>query len=478
MVAIMNRKKIFLNASYLFVGNVLSRFVSAIATIFVARYLGAEDYGLLGVALALAAITSYFSDLGLTHTLIREATKPNADIRVLISSFFRIRLILGGIITLLSLIFIRMLYVDEYFRFVLYWVVIPSIWGAVLQSVGIVFFQVIQQMQYMALIRVITGFITAGALFLGIFCKWPLTYLAPVYGLSSIFGGCIGFLMVIFRLGSLQGWNPLILKGMVSFTIGSFIIILLPQISPLLLERVTDLKQVGYFVAAYRIPSVLYLVPGTVASAFYPVLFEYGNRQLKEEHYKLVKLELKVMSTLGITMALPFFVYPEWWVQILFGSEWLEATPIFQLLSLIVILQSLNYPLADALTTRGWQKYRTLILTIALLMSGILYLFAGERWGAFGGAVAAIAVECILLLGFSMVFPKGWRALFTGTWRNIFVFIIVLLIMTSAESFHVHPIFIVIFSPLLFIFTIILVDRSLRINLFSQWKHIKRHIRI
>lgn len=55
MVEIMNRK-IFLNASYLFVSNVLVRFVSALATIIVARYLGAEEYGLLGVAIAIAAV--------------------------------------------------------------------------------------------------------------------------------------------------------------------------------------------------------------------------------------------------------------------------------------------------------------------------------------------------------------------------------------------------------------------------------------
>lgn len=166
-------------------------------------------------------------------------------------------------------------------------------------------------MQYTALIRVFSGLITAGTLFLGLFFHWPLTYLAPVYGLSSILGGCISFLMVIVRLGWLRGWNPSILKGIVSFTIGGFIVMFLPQLGPLLLERVTDLEQVGYFVAAYRIPSVLYQVPGIVAASFYPVLFEYGNRLQLDEHFKLVKLELKVMSALGVLIVLPFIAYPD-----------------------------------------------------------------------------------------------------------------------------------------------------------------------
>lgn len=425
MVEIMNRKKIFLNASYLFVGNVLVRLVSALAAILVARYLGVEDYGLLGVALAFATVVGYFTDLGLTHTLIREATRPKAVINTLMSSFFRARLTLAGFVTIFSLIIIRQLYSDEYFRYVLYWVVIPTIWGAALQGVGAAYFQVIQQMQYTALIRVLSGLITAGTLFVGILFHWPLTYLAPVYGLSSILGGCISFLMVISRLGWLRGWSPAILKGIVSFTIGGFIVMLLPQLGPLLLERVTDLKQVGYFVAAYRIPSLLYQVPGTVAAAFYPVLYEYGNRKLIDEHHKLIKVELKIMSALGISMALPFFVFPEWWIGILFGSEWLEAAPVLQLLSVIVMLQSVNYPLADALTTWGWQKYRTLVLTIAFITSVILYLVFGAHWGALGGAIAAIILECILLIGFATFAESGWSLLIKSIWRNLIVLVLV-----------------------------------------------------
>lgn len=473
MVAIMYRKKIFLNALYLFVGNVLVRFVSALATILVAQHLGAEEYGLLGVAIAIATVAGYFTDLGLTHTLIREATKPKADIKELMSSFIRIRFVLAGFITIFSLFLIQHLYSDSYFRYVIYWVVVPTIWGAALQGVGAVYFQVIQQMQYTALIRAFSGFITAGTLFLGIFFYWPLTYLAPVYGLSSILGGCVSLLLVLSRLGWLRGWNPYILKGLGSFTVGSFIVMLLPQLGPLLLERVTDLKQVGYFVAAYRIPSVLYQVPGTIAAAFYPVLFEYGNRRLYEEHHKLVKLELKVMSMIGVAMALPFLTYPEWWIGLLFGKEWMEAAPVFQLLAVIVILQSVNYPLADALTTLGWQKYRTIVLTIALVTSVFLYLVAGARWGAMGGAIVAIAIECILLIGFITFVPSGCYLLFTGTWRNVVVLFFVLGFVCYLKRYDIYSMLTMILIDFLYVSVLILLDRFLRVYLIRQLSRIR-----
>lgn len=469
----MNRRKIFLNAIYLFASNVFVRFISALAAILVARYLGAHDYGLLGVALTFAAVAGYFTDMGLTHTLIREATKPEANIKELMSSFFRTRLMLAGIITILSIVLIRQLYADEYLRYVLYWVVLPTIWGAALQGVGAVYFQIIQQMQYTALIRGFSGIITAGALFLGIIFQWPLDHLAPIYGISSIIGGCISFLMAISRLGWLEGWNPSILKGLVSFTIGGFIVMLLPQLGPLLLERVTDLKQVGYFVAAYRIPSVLYQVPGTIAAAFYPVLFEYGNRKMKKEHDKLVKLELKVMSALGVMMALPFFIYPEWWIYLLFGREWVEAVPVLWMLSIVVILQSMNYPLADALTTWGWQKYRTRVLMIALIIGALLYLAAGMRWGALGGAIAAIVAECVLIMGFATFAPSGWRLLFVGTWRNLIVLFLVFGFAIFIKRYYPYPLLNMTLIGLFYIGVLLIIDRSLRTYLMGQLSHLR-----
>jgi O-antigen/teichoic acid export membrane protein len=482
MVEIMKRRTIFLNAAYLLTSNVLVKLISAFATILVARYLGAHDYGLLGLALAFAGVTGYFTDMGLTHTLFREATKPEANIQELTSSFFRSRLILAAIITLLSIVLIRQLYENGHSRYVLYWVVLPTIWGAAFQGVGVVYFQVIQKMQYTALIQGISGIITVGALFLGIIFHWPLDYLAPIYGFSSLIGGFMSFLIVISRLGWLIGWNPLILKGLASFTIGGFIVTLLPQIGPLLLERVTDLKQVGYFVAAYRIPSMLYQVPGTIAAAFYPVLFEYGNRQLKDEHEKLIVLELKVMSALGVMMALPFFMYPEWWVYLFFGSEWLKAVPVLHLLSVIVIMQSMNYPLADALTTWGWQKYRTCVLILALITGGCMYLAAGVRWGAFGGAIAAIAVEVVLLMGFATFAPSGWRLLFTGTWRNLVVLFLVAGFTLIIKRYYQNPLFNMILFELFYVIVLVIIDRSPRsfvmwqLRLIRSKKGVKRPI--
>ncbi len=65
-------------------------------------------------ALAVSAVICYFTDAGLTHTFMREGTRSDANISVLISSYLRIRLILAIVISVLFAIFAQFFYPDAY----------------------------------------------------------------------------------------------------------------------------------------------------------------------------------------------------------------------------------------------------------------------------------------------------------------------------------------------------------------------------
>ncbi|MDD1369018.1 oligosaccharide flippase family protein, partial [Bacillus sp. MHSD17] len=282
----MKTNKILKNASYLFVGNITVRFVLAIATIFFARYVSPSDYGMFTTALAVSAVICYFTDAGLTHTFMREGTRSGANISVLISSYLRIRLILAIVISVLFAIFAQFFYPDAYLRAMVYWVVLPTMFGATLQGVGMAYFQVTERMQFTAIISVLQGITAAAALLLGMSFQWSLMMVAAMYGVSSLVTGVIAFIMTIRYTKVHKGWDKGILDQLLIFTINGIIIMLLPQLGPIILEKVSTYKQVGFFGAASKIPAVLYQIPGVIAAAFYPRLFAFGNEKNIEEHRK------------------------------------------------------------------------------------------------------------------------------------------------------------------------------------------------
>ena len=99
------------------------------------------------------------------------------------------------------------------------------------------YFQVTERMQFTAIISVLQGVTAAAALMLGMSFKWSLMMVAAMYGISSLVTGLIAFLMVLRHTKVHKGWDKGILDQLLIFTINGIIIMLLPQLGPIILEK-------------------------------------------------------------------------------------------------------------------------------------------------------------------------------------------------------------------------------------------------
>lgn len=70
---------------------------------------------------------------------------------------------------------------------------------------------------------------------------------AAMYGISSLVTGVIAFIMTIRYTTIHKGWNKGILDQLLIFTVNGVIIMLLPQLGPIILEKVSTKAQVGFF---------------------------------------------------------------------------------------------------------------------------------------------------------------------------------------------------------------------------------------
>ncbi|MBU8686463.1 flippase [Priestia megaterium] len=459
----MNIMKIIKNASYLFAGNIGVRLITAISTILLARYIGPKEYGVFSIAIALATITGYFTDAGLSNTFMREVTKKSAVLSELISSYLRVRIVFGVFASIVAYIFITLSYDDPYLVTIVNWIVYPTIIGMTFMGVGISFFQAKEKMGLSSLITVVQGIGSASALFLGMAFDWSLTIVSKVYGSSFIVAGIFAICLVLKYSPIHKGWNKSLLNQLFVFTVNGIIIMMLPQLGPIILEKVSTLTAVGYFSTAYKIPAVLYQIPGVIATAFYPRLFSYGNELDYVNHRGLSNIELKLMSFIGIGISIPFIVNPEFWIVTLLGEEWKRASDALAILSFMVILQSINYPLADYLTTRGQQSKRTLVMTIGLVVSITSYVLLGKNFGLMGGAFSAILTEITLLLGYSLFIKNSLSFLLKGIKYNIISFGVSFVLYQFLPSSY--PIVFIIAVSLFYGLMVLLLDREIFNNL-------------
>jgi O-antigen/teichoic acid export membrane protein len=280
--------------------------------------------------------------------------------------------------------------------------------GMAIQNISITYFQLEERMHVVGLIRVVSAIFQIILVLLGMAFSWSLPFISLAYGVPYLIGGFYGLMMLKKELK----WNRNfsfhrnLLKGLGPFIISGLIMLLLPQLGPLILEKTVSFHELGIFSVAFRIPSALYQIPGIIAGAFYPLLFKYYNTNLLTEHLKLNILQLKVMSLLGMLITIVLYHMSNPIIVLLLGEKWISVELPLKILSLLLIFQSISFPLADGLTSKGLQTRRTIIQTLAVIVGGFLYYFLSLQFNIQGAVYAAIIIEIFSLFGFWALNPS------------------------------------------------------------------------
>jgi O-antigen/teichoic acid export membrane protein len=399
------------NIIHLFYSTALSSVLNAAALIVLAYYLQSYYYGMFSVVLAFAMIMGYFTDAGLSDIVLREGSKKEVNTSILISSYVKMRMGLLVVTFLCGFLIIHLSNAGQ--REIIqtsYFLIIPMVTGIALQSIGTTYFQLIEKMQFYGLIRIISSVFLVVTLTIGMILHLNPLIICTLYGLSYFAAGIFGVYLVSKNINiRLKGpFHKGLLQNLGSFTLGGLIFVMLPQLGPLVLEKTITLKEVGLFAVAYRIPQALQQIPFIVAGAYYPVLFRSYNNNLLQDHLKYNIELIKIISLVGMAMTIPFYYMSESIIQLLFGEKWIQAAFPLKILSVMLILQAINIALADGLTSRALQSYRTGVQLIAVFFGVFLYMFFSKSYGVSGAAVAGVMIEVISLLGFWLCIPNRW----------------------------------------------------------------------
>ena len=194
--------------------------------------------------------------------------------------------------------------------------------------------------------------------------------------------GLISFIMVTRYTTIHKGWDKQITNQLLVFTINGIIIMLLP-LRTYHTRKVTTYDNIAFLVQQQN---TIRFVPNTGCNcnSFYPRLFAFGNENNTVEHRKLSYFELKLMSFLGIGISIPFIADPSFWIINLLGEKYEPAGEALAILAFMVIIQSINYPLADNLTTIGKQWKRTITMSLGLCVAIVSYILLGSYLGMMG----------------------------------------------------------------------------------------------
>ncbi len=407
--------KYSLNVSWMVSGRMVSTVVNLFVGVWVVRYLGPEQFGILSFAMGIAPLFMMITNLGLENVVIRELAKEEEAHDIILGSVFVLRLF--AFVLMFCLLFIMVNFADYDALTTSLIFILAS--GSLFQSVmGI-------QMYYFAQVRAryvvqsqLAGLFVCSAIKIWlIFIEAQLLYFALMVVLDSAVIA-LG-LYVHYRLEgrSILQWRWRVrvaiklLKHSWPLMVAGFAITVQMKVGHVFIGEFLDAESVGQYAAAARLSEVIYILPVAIAASLYPALVKW--KDISEETYReRLQKFVDVMVWSGIAMAALMSVTAEWLIVTVFGEVFKPAGQVMSIYVWTAMFVFIGVATNNWLLTEKLEKftmYREILGAAVIIGLNILLI---PMLGIIGAAIASVASKAMANYLALIIFPHTR----TGFW--------------------------------------------------------------
>lgn len=379
--------------------------LSMVNAMVLARLLTPSDYGLVGMVTVFINFLVMIKDAGLSTATIQNNKITNGQISTLFWINSSISLVLG-IIVLFSAPLVAVFYKKPELTTV---TAVLSI-SFILQGLSIQHYALLQRhLKYTVLaineiLAQLINLTTAIIMALNGFGYWALV------------GGTMARTITLLLLtyfscpwlpGKMQKGTGV--RSMVMFggrlTFSYLIGYLSRNLDNLLIGRFVGAEPLGLYSRAYSLlMQPLSQVTGPLSSISLPVLSALKNDQIRYNSYYRKLLDI------SISLALPISVYcfleSEFLVRVLLGEKWMDAEPVFKIMSIAGVFVATSGAPGLVMISHGFSKrYLHLSLMAAVIVS--VSFIIGIPFGITGVAVAFTIASFIKMIPYTYFGIKG-----------------------------------------------------------------------
>lgn len=396
--------------------------VGLVVGLWVARYLGPEQFGAWNYAIAFAAFFGAFAGLGLDNIVVRNLVREPDRRDEFLGTAFWLKLGVGLAATLLSIV--AFVWMEPENPLALPLIALSSI-GIVFQSFGVIdfHFQSRVQSKYTVYAQNLAFLLVAVLRVVLVKMEAPLLAFAFAGAFEMLIGAT--FLVVVFRKYGMgmRGWLfrgrvavellrdswPLVLTGLAAMVY--------MRIDQVMIGNMLGNREVGLFSAAVRISEIWYFVPMAIVSSFYPAIVEARARDGRAYMARLQALN-DGLFLLGLVVAVGMSFASAPLVRLLYGASYDGAGPI------LVLHVWTGVAICVGAASSCWtltENVQRINLYKALLGCGsnvLLNLWLIPRHGVQGAAVASVIAQCLACFSF---FDRGTFAMFRMQMRSMTV---------------------------------------------------------
>ncbi|MFT6248628.1 MAG: O-antigen/teichoic acid export membrane protein [Cognaticolwellia sp.] len=402
--------KYFKNTSWLFGEKILRMILGLFVGIWIARYLGPEQFGLFSYAQSFVALFATFATLGLDGIVIRSLVKDESHRDKLLGTAFILKLV-GAILVLLLLAVAVFFQSNDHQTNLLIFIIASA---TIFQSFNTIdfYFQSKVLSKYVVYSNVFSLLLSSIIKVILILNEAPLIAFAYVILFDSLVLAC-GFIYFYFK-NELQvfAWSfdkklaksllkdswPLILTGLV--------ISMYMKIDQVMIKNMLDLNAVGQYAAAVRLLEIWYFIPVVISSSLFPAIIN-AKETSKKLYYSRLQRLYDLMAWVAISIAITVIFLSDWLVHLLYGVQFSEASGVLMIQIWSVIFVFLGVASSKWFIAEGLQKYSFYRTLAGAVLNVILNFILIPLYGIYGAAIATLVSQIVASYLFNITNKKS-----------------------------------------------------------------------
>lgn len=428
------------NTSVLMVSQIIGYALAFFYSIYSARYLGVEGFGVLSAALAFAGIFSILTDLGLSNLTVREVARDHKMARKYLSNAMALKILLS----LLTFILIAVLgYLSGYPQeksYVLYFITLSLI----LNSFGGIFnaiFQAYEKMEYQSITQILNNVMMFVGIFLAIGYQLNIVAFAFVYFAASAFSLILTIIICLWKFiipkieFDFSFWKSMLIEALPIAVSGIFALIAF-RVDMVMLEMIKGSVAVGWYSAAYRLMEALLFFPSMYTLSVYPLLSKFyvdSRQSLEISYYK----SFKYLTIISVPIVAATTLLAPDIILLIYKSSFSESIIALQILIWALPFIFLSYVLGSTIVSVNKQVEVVRITFITMIINIGLNLVLIPSWGFVGAACVTVITEIALFISYFYIvtrhvcFISPRKVLVKPVIATLFMCVFIVLVQTN-----------------------------------------------
>ncbi len=400
----------FFHTGWNLAGKVINLIVSFFVSIYVVRYFGPENWGLLSYVVSFTGIFSFLASLGVDSILYVDLIKSPQDRDSLMGSAFLLKLF-GGITAFVLVLIFSILSRNNFYTNILMAVVASAFFFQPFNVINL-YFQANVQAKPVVLLSLISSISLSALKILFVFMHLSIKYFALLY-LAEVVLLAIGYIYIYYKANlNIFNWkrswvlSKTMLKVSWPLIVSSAFAYIYTRIDQVMLKQMLGQTSVGLYDTGVRLAEAWYVFPSIIIGSMFPAIINAKKTNFQMFENRLVKL-YRYTVYLALLFIVPISFLAPFIIQILYGESFAQSADVLKIyvwagISVTLATVINQYLISEKLTTTA------LFLNFFGMASNILInLYAIPKYGMSGAAWATLISYS--LIPFGIIFFKSAR---------------------------------------------------------------------